>query len=81
MINTKIRFDNNSARLEIEGLPDYSLGHEYGTIGILSSWQLQLIGGTTFRLVTSRTRPKSIGQSNDELILDDAPVVPSPDLE
>ncbi len=44
MFKLNFRYDQNSARLNIEGLPDKSLGQSTNTIGILSSWQLELLG-------------------------------------
>ena len=44
MIKHNYRYDQNSARLNIEGLPDKSLDHSPEIIGILSNWQLQLVG-------------------------------------
>ena len=43
MINLSFRYDHSSARLRVDGLPDTSLGHKGETIGIISSWRLQLI--------------------------------------
>lgn len=45
-MKTTINFNQNSTLLSVEGLPDNSLGHEPGTIGIISSWKLQLLGTT-----------------------------------
>ena len=44
MINLSYRFDQNSASLELAGLPDVSNGDSKDTIGILSSWTLKIIG-------------------------------------
>ncbi len=44
MINLSYRFDQNSSSLELEGVPDVSNGDSQDTIGILSSWTLQIIG-------------------------------------
>ncbi len=44
MLNNTFRYEQTSARLEIEGLPDYSIGQEDGYIGIVSSWRLDLVG-------------------------------------
>ena len=44
MLKLNFNYNQNSARLNIEGLPDKSLGQSSETIGIISSWQLQLIG-------------------------------------
>ena len=38
------RYDQTAARLEVEGLPDFSSGHGDNVIGILSAWRLQLVG-------------------------------------
>ncbi|AAP99953.1 MULTISPECIES: DUF4335 domain-containing protein [Prochlorococcus] len=37
-------FTSGIARIEIDGLPDHSLGHDNNTLGILLSWKLNLIG-------------------------------------
>ena len=47
MIKLDFHYDQNSVRLTIEGLPDKSLGQSSENIGILSSWQLELIGMPT----------------------------------
>ncbi|WP_320667677.1 DUF4335 domain-containing protein [Prochlorococcus sp. MIT 1307] len=47
MFKLNYRYDHNSARLIIEGLPDISLSQNSDNIGILSTWQLQLIGVTS----------------------------------
>ncbi len=39
------KFDQGSVRLELEGMPDLSLGHDHNTIGILLLWKIQFIGG------------------------------------
>ena len=44
MINLSYRFSQNSASLEIAGMPDVSNGDPEDTIGILSSWTLKIIG-------------------------------------
>tara|TARA_Y100001968_G_scaffold225413_1_gene208244 strand:- start:76 stop:696 length:621 start_codon:yes stop_codon:yes gene_type:complete len=44
MINLTYRFDQNSSSLEVAGMPDVSNGDSEGTIGILSSWTLKIIG-------------------------------------
>tara|TARA_B100001029_G_C14955993_1_gene391596 strand:- start:33 stop:638 length:606 start_codon:yes stop_codon:yes gene_type:complete len=44
MINLSYRFDQNSASLELAGMPDVSNGDAEDTIGILSSWTLKIIG-------------------------------------
>lgn len=44
MINQSFRYDQNSSRLEVVGVPDISQGHKDGTLGILSSWKLQIVG-------------------------------------
>ncbi len=37
-------YDQISARLTVEGLPDQSIGHSAETLGIISSWKLELVG-------------------------------------
>tara|TARA_Y100001968_G_C19095158_1_gene589744 strand:- start:92 stop:706 length:615 start_codon:yes stop_codon:yes gene_type:complete len=44
MINLTYRFEQNSSSLKLEGIPDVSCGHSDQTIGIVTSWTLQLIG-------------------------------------
>ena len=44
MINLSYRFDQDSSSLELFGMPDVSKGDSEGTIGILSSWTLKIIG-------------------------------------
>ena len=44
MINLTYRFDQNSSSLQLSGLPDVSNGDSEDTIGILSSWNLKIIG-------------------------------------
>tara|TARA_Y100001968_G_C19347174_1_gene712709 strand:- start:434 stop:1033 length:600 start_codon:yes stop_codon:yes gene_type:complete len=44
MLNLNFRYDQNSARLEVEGLPDISQGHDTNKLGILSSWKLKILG-------------------------------------
>ena len=44
MINLSYRFDQNSSSLELAGMPDVSNGDSKVTIGILSSWNLRIIG-------------------------------------
>ncbi len=43
-MNISLRYDQSSASLQIEGLPDTSLGQPDGVVGIVSSWKLQLMG-------------------------------------
>lgn len=38
------RYDQSAARLQVEGLPDFSQGHSEDVLGILSSWKLQFVG-------------------------------------
>jgi hypothetical protein len=38
------RYEQNSCRLRLEGLPDLSAGHGPEVIGILSSWDLAMLG-------------------------------------
>ena len=44
MINFSYRFQQNSSSLELTGMPDVSNGDSDETIGILSSWNLKIIG-------------------------------------
>ncbi len=44
MINLSYRFEQDSASLQIAGMPDVSNGDSEDTIGILSSWTLKIIG-------------------------------------
>ncbi|WP_269624846.1 DUF4335 domain-containing protein [Prochlorococcus marinus] len=44
MINLTYRFDQDSSSLELSGMPDVSNGDSEETIGILSSWTLNIIG-------------------------------------
>jgi len=44
MINLSYRFDQNSSSLELAGMPDVSKGDSQETIGIISSWTLNIIG-------------------------------------
>ncbi len=44
MIKNTFKYDQSSVRLQIDGLPDYSLEHNKGMIGIISSWRLELVG-------------------------------------
>ena len=44
MINLSYRFDQSSSSLELAGMPDVSNGDSEKTIGILSSWNLRIIG-------------------------------------
>ena len=44
MLKLNYRYNQNSVRLNVEGLPDKSLDQSAETIGILSSWQLELVG-------------------------------------
>tara|TARA_Y100001968_G_scaffold317609_1_gene346847 strand:- start:571 stop:1179 length:609 start_codon:yes stop_codon:yes gene_type:complete len=44
MINLSYKFEQDSALLEILGMPDVSNGDSESTIGILSSWTLKIIG-------------------------------------
>ena len=43
MQKISLQYDQTSVRLQIEGLPDTSLGHSDQIIGIISSWRLQLV--------------------------------------
>tara|TARA_B100000700_G_C14866764_1_gene771350 strand:+ start:296 stop:904 length:609 start_codon:yes stop_codon:yes gene_type:complete len=44
MINLSFRYDQNSTRLIVDGLPDISQGQDSNKLGILSSWKLQILG-------------------------------------
>ena len=44
LIKKNFQYNQNSVQLNIEGLPDISLGQSPDSIGILSNWQLQLVG-------------------------------------
>ena len=44
MLKLSYRYDQTAARLEVDGLPDFSSGHGSNVIGILSAWRLQLVG-------------------------------------
>jgi len=44
MININYQYNHNSTLLKLEGLPDTSLGQGAEIIGILSKWELQLLG-------------------------------------
>ena len=44
MLKQSFRYDQSAARLEVEGLPDFSADHGSNAIGILSSWRLTMIG-------------------------------------
>ena len=44
MIKLTHRYDQNSSSLILEGVPDITCGDSEDTIGILSSWSLQIIG-------------------------------------
>ena len=44
MINLTYKFDQDSASLELAGMPDVSNGDSEEIIGILSSWTLKIIG-------------------------------------
>ena len=46
MLKQSYRYDQTTARLEVEGLPDFSAGHAEQAIGILSSWRLQIVGAS-----------------------------------
>ncbi|HGY5550865.1 MAG: DUF4335 domain-containing protein [Prochlorococcus sp.] len=43
MLNLSFRYDQTAVRLQVEGLPDFSAGHEDGVLGIISGWRLQLV--------------------------------------
>lgn len=44
MLKLSYRYDQTAARLEVDGLPDFSSGHGDSVMGILSAWRLQLVG-------------------------------------
>tara|TARA_Y100001968_G_C19295840_1_gene686579 strand:- start:360 stop:971 length:612 start_codon:yes stop_codon:yes gene_type:complete len=44
MLKNTFYYDQHSVRLEIQGVPDYSLGQNNNSIGIISSWKLQIAG-------------------------------------
>ena len=44
MLNLSYRYDQNASSLKLTGIPDVSSGDSDNTIGILSSWTLQIIG-------------------------------------
>ena len=44
MLKLSYRYDQTAARLEVDGLPDFSAGHGDSVIGIVSAWRLQLVG-------------------------------------
>nr|WP_114993063.1 DUF4335 domain-containing protein [Synechococcus sp. UW179A] len=46
MLKQSYRYDQTTARLEVEGLPDYSAGHAEQAIGILSTWRLKIVGAS-----------------------------------
>ena len=46
MIKLSFKYDQTSARLEVDGLPDLSINQDENHIGILSSWKLNLVGTT-----------------------------------
>ena len=46
MLKQSYRYDQTTARLEVEGLPDFSAGHAEQAIGILSIWRLKIVGAS-----------------------------------
>ncbi len=44
MLNLVYVYDQNSARLQVEGLPDFSRAQTNEMVGIVSSWKLQIAG-------------------------------------
>ena len=46
MLKQSYRYDQTTARLEVEGLPDFSAGHADQAIGIVSSWRLKIVGAS-----------------------------------
>ena len=46
MLKQSYRYDQTTARLEVEGLPDFSAGHGEQAIGILSLWRLKIVGAS-----------------------------------
>ncbi len=45
-MQVSFRYDQTSARLQVDGLPDFSRGQHSGTLGIVSSWTLSFVGLT-----------------------------------
>ena len=46
MLKQSYRYDQTTARLEVEGLPDFSAGHADQAIGILSTGRLKIVGAS-----------------------------------
>ncbi|WP_320676897.1 DUF4335 domain-containing protein [Prochlorococcus sp. MIT 1300] len=46
MFKLTFKYQQSSTLLEIEGVPDFSVGQDDGVIGILSSWKLMVVGST-----------------------------------
>lgn len=46
MLKLSYRYDQTSARLKVEGLPDFSRGQQEDSLGIISTWSLELIGSS-----------------------------------
>ena len=46
MLKQSYRYDQTTARLEVEGLPDFSAGQADQAIGILSAWRLKIVGAS-----------------------------------
>ena len=44
MLSLNFSYDHNSVRLLLDGLPDLSKGQSNNTLGILSSWKIQILG-------------------------------------
>ena len=44
MFNLRYLYDQHSTRIQIEGFPDKSIGHNNETIGIITSWKLEITG-------------------------------------
>ncbi len=44
MIKSSYQYSQSSVLLHVEGLPDLSSGQEEGSIGIISSWRLEMVG-------------------------------------
>tara|TARA_Y100001968_G_C19211128_1_gene644817 strand:+ start:61 stop:690 length:630 start_codon:yes stop_codon:yes gene_type:complete len=44
MFNLRYIYNQNSISLQIEGFPDFSIGQNNETIGILTDWKLQIAG-------------------------------------
>ena len=54
MFKLSYRYDQTSARLLVEGLPDLSAGQENDVIGIISGWRLEFVGAPQFKVKGQR---------------------------